>query len=73
MGLHPDTERILGIKLNSDLRPEFPLSQADLSGPIDLLGLSEEEKEVFQLRKSKDPVVDLVSVRSAQSKARKRS
>ena len=34
VGLHPDTERILGIKLNSDLRPEFPLSQADLSGPI---------------------------------------
>ena len=55
VGLHPDTESILGIKLNSDLRPEFPLSQADFSGPIDLLSLSEEEKKVFNFESPKIP------------------
>ena len=53
VGLHPDTKRILGIKLNSDLLPQFPLSQADLSGPIDLLSLSDEEKEVFNFESPK--------------------
>ena len=55
VGLHQDTERILGIRLNSDLRPEFPLSQADLSGPIDILSLSDEEKEVFDFESPQVP------------------
>ena len=38
-GLASRYRAYLGIRLNSDLRPEVSLSQADFSGPVDILNL----------------------------------